>query len=68
MAQINQSNFKSDNRIAVENREVFNKESNFVTNLADSAIQQLVITVTAVSESALAQGSAVLPAHSIIHE
>ena len=68
MAQINQTHFKSENRIAVENREVFNKESNFVTNLADSAIQQLVITVTAVSESALAQGSAVLPAHSIIHE
>ena len=37
-------------------------------NLIDSTMGQLVIGITAVSESALAQGSATLPAHSIIHE
>jgi len=39
-----------------------------VDNLIDSTMGQLVIGITAVSESALAQGSAILPAHSIIHE
>ena len=68
MAQKNASNFKTDNLLSVDQVEVFNKETAFVTPLVDSAIQQLVITVTAVSESALAQGSATLPAHSIIHE
>tara|TARA_R110001592_G_scaffold2227_5_gene13547 strand:- start:172 stop:756 length:585 start_codon:yes stop_codon:yes gene_type:complete len=68
MAQKNASNFLTDNKLSVDQVEVFNKKTAFVTPLVDSAIQQLVITVTAVSESALAQGSATLPAHSIIHE
>ena len=37
-------------------------------NLIDSTMGQLVIGITAVSESTQAQGSAILPAHSIIHE
>ena len=68
MAQKNASNFLADNKLSVDQVEVFNKKTAFITPLVDSAIQQLVITVTTVSESALAQGSATLPAHSIIHE
>ena len=65
MAQTNSSDLKVIN---VENISTFDRQENFANNIVDSAIQQLVITVTATSESALAQGSATLPAHSIIHE
>ena len=68
MAQKNASNFLADNKLSVDQVEVFNKKTAFITPLVDSAIQQLVITVNSVSESALVQGSATLPAHSIIHE
>jgi hypothetical protein len=68
MAQKNASNFKTDNLLSVDQVELFNKETAFVTPLVDSAIQQLVIGITAENDAAQVQGSATLPAHSIIHE
>ena len=68
MAQTNASVFKTGNRIAVENREVFNRESNFVTDLADSAYNTLVITIDQVNDQALLTGTGVLPANSIVQE
>ena len=50
MAQTNSNVFKTSNRIAVENKEVFNRESNFVTDLADSAYNTLVIKIDQVDD------------------
>ena len=64
--------FKNNSDLKVINVEgnisTFDRQEDFANNLKDSAIQQLVITLTAVSESAQVQGSATLPANSIIHE
>ena len=68
MAQTNSNVFKTSNRIAVENKEVFNRESNFVTDLADSAYNTLVIKIDQVDDQALLTGTGVLPANSIIQE
>ena len=68
MAQKNASNFLTDNKLSVDQVEVFNKKTAFVTPLIDSAIQQLVITIDQVNDQALISGTGVLPAHSIIHE
>ena len=53
MAQKNPNTFKSDNRIAVENREVFNRETNFITDLADSAYNTVVAEVEGVEDMAI---------------
>jgi hypothetical protein len=45
MAQKNASNFLADNKLSVDQVEVFNKKTAFITPLIDSAIQQLVITI-----------------------
>lgn len=67
MALKNQSELQA-NVINVENISVFDEQTDFANNIADSTFNNLIIPITTVSESALLTNSATMPAGCVIQE